>query len=93
MNVVSGESMYVCVYLCVCVCDRRQRIWGIFLAFDGQLNSQLVKTAEQNVPRAKGCWEFSYTHTIKVKCGVEVLFIWDPVVRANSHRVGLGSTG
>lgn len=40
--------------LCTCVCDGRKRIQGVFLAFDGQLNARLVKTAEQNVPRAKG---------------------------------------
>ncbi len=35
---------------------------GIFLAFDGQLNARLVKTAEQNVPRAKGRGEVSLLH-------------------------------
>lgn len=43
-----------CVCICACVCDRGKRIQGIFLAFDGQLNARLVKTAAQNVPRAKG---------------------------------------
>ena len=31
-----------------------KRIWGVFLPFDGRLYAWLVKTAEQNVPRAKG---------------------------------------
>lgn len=59
-----------------------KRIWGVFLAFDGRLNAWLVKTAEQNVPRAKGQWGVSctlHTHTIKVKCRIVVLFIRDLV--------------
>lgn len=63
----------------MCVCEMEgKRIWGVFLAFDGQLNAWLVKTAEQNVPRAKGQWGVSCTlrtHTIKVKCRIVVLFI------------------
>lgn len=38
-----------------------KRIWGVFLAFDGRLNAWLVKTAEQNVLRAKGQWGVSCT--------------------------------
>lgn len=57
-----------------------KRIWGVLLAFDGRLNAWLVKTAEQNVPRAKGQWGVSCTvrtHTIKVKprSSLVVLFI------------------
>lgn len=45
-----------------------------FPAFDGQLNGQLVKTAEENVPRAKGqrdglltrCPCLSHTHIVKL---------------------------
>lgn len=47
--------------MCVCVIGGK-RIRGIFLAFDGQLNAWLVKTAEQNVPRAKGREEVTHTH-------------------------------
>lgn len=83
----------LCAHLCVCVCNRGERIQGIFLAFDGQLNAQLVKTAVQNVPRAKGQGRshtrirYTHTRTIKVKCTVVVLFIRDPVVWVNSHWV------
>lgn len=51
-----------CLCAHLCVCNRGERIQGIFLAFDGQLNVQLVKTAVQNVPRAKGQGR-SHTHT------------------------------
>lgn len=53
----------VCVSVCVSVCViGEKRIQGVFLAFDGQLNAWLVKTAEQNVPRAKGRGEVTHAH-------------------------------
>lgn len=55
-----------------------EKIWGVFLAFDGRLNAWLVKTAEQSVPRAKGQWGVLRTlgtHIIKVKRRIVVLFI------------------
>lgn len=88
-----GINVCVRICVCVCVCNRGERIQGIFLAFDGQLNAQLVKTAVQNVPRAKGQGRshthirYTHTRTIKVKCTVVVLFIRDPVVWVNSHWV------
>lgn len=85
----------VCVCARACVCDSWGGVQGIFLGFDGQLNAWLVKTAEQNVPRAKGRGEVthrytcSHTYTIQAKCGVVVLllFIGDPVVWVDSHWV------
>lgn len=59
---LGNRCVCICACVCVCVCDRGERIQGIFLAFDGQLNARLVKTAEQNVPRAKGRGEVTHTY-------------------------------
>lgn len=60
-----------------------------FPAFDGQLNGQLVKRAEENVPRAKGqrdgslarCLWLSLTRTHIIKLSAESFLLAIPRCR------------